>query len=215
LRKLALDTAEVTARIVARQVSDLVELTIEGGETLTGTPQHPIWSIERKDWVELGDLEIGEHLWTEDGPVELQSTRLLSTAESVYNLEVHGNHIYQVGELGVLVHNAKVCKVKPGDKGSYGDLRKKKRENGETEKLDIDHRPSFAAQRKAKETLLRRRLTKKEVAKLKKSTPSVATPRKQHQLKSRTYGGRNSPAQIRADAKDLAKARAKDNRAMR
>ena len=73
----------VTARIVTWQVSDLVELTIEGGDTLTGTPQHPIWSIERQDWIELGDLEIGEHLWTEHGPVEVQSTRLLSTAESV------------------------------------------------------------------------------------------------------------------------------------
>jgi len=103
----------VTARIVTRQVSDLVELTIEGGDTLTGTPQHPIWSIERQDWVELGDLEIGEHLWTEDGPVEVQSTRLLSTAESVYNLEVHGHHIYQVGDVGVLVHNANpICRVK-------------------------------------------------------------------------------------------------------
>ena len=96
----------VTARIVTRQVSDLVELTIEGGETITGTPQHPIWSIERQDWVELGDLEEGEHLWTEDGPVEVQSVRLLSTAESVYNIEVHGHHIYQVGDVGVLVHNA-------------------------------------------------------------------------------------------------------------
>ena len=69
--------------------------------------QHPIWSIERQDWVERGDLKIGEHLWTEDGPWEVLSTRLLSTAESVYNLEVHEHDIYQVGDAGVLVHNAK------------------------------------------------------------------------------------------------------------
>ncbi|MFN9640423.1 MAG: polymorphic toxin-type HINT domain-containing protein [Pirellula sp.] len=98
----------VTARIVTRQVSELVEIGFDDDELLTGTPQHPIWSIERQDWVELGDLEIGEHLWTEDGPVEVQSKRLLTTGESVYNLEVHGHHIYQVGELGVLVHNAKL-----------------------------------------------------------------------------------------------------------
>ena len=102
----------VTARIVTRQVSELVEIGFSDDEVLTGTPQHPIWSIERQDWVELGDLEIGEHLWTEDGPVEVQSKRLLSTAESVYNLEVHGHHIYQVGERGVLVHNANpICKI--------------------------------------------------------------------------------------------------------
>ncbi|XZE21309.1 Hint domain-containing protein [Pirellulaceae bacterium SH449] len=96
----------VTARIVTRQVAELVEIEFVGGETLTGTPQHPIWSIERQDWAELGDLEVGEHLWTEAGPIEISSTRLLSTGESVYNLEVHGHHIYQVSELGVLVHNA-------------------------------------------------------------------------------------------------------------
>ncbi|XZE19121.1 polymorphic toxin-type HINT domain-containing protein [Pirellulaceae bacterium SH449] len=96
----------VTARIVTRQVAELVEIEFVGGETLAGTPQHPIWSIERQDWVELGELEVGEHLWTEAGPIEISSTRLLSTGESVYNLEVHGHHIYQVTELGVLVHNA-------------------------------------------------------------------------------------------------------------
>jgi len=94
----------VTARIVTRQVSELVEIEF-GNESLTGTPQHPVWSIERQDWIDLGEIEVGEHLSTEDGPVEVQSKRLLSTAESVYNLEVHGHHIYQVGELGVLVHN--------------------------------------------------------------------------------------------------------------
>ena len=118
----------VTARIVTRQVSELVELEIEGGEVLTGTPLHPIWSIERQDWVELGDLEVGEHLWTDDGPVEIASTRCLTTGESVYNLEVHGHHIYQVTELGVLVHNAGLAKyrrrangqfaMKPGPKSS-------------------------------------------------------------------------------------------------
>jgi hypothetical protein len=101
-------TNVVTARIVTRHVSELVELTIEGGEAITGTPQHPIWSIERQDWVELGDLEVGEHLWTEDGPVEILATRLISTGESVYNLEVYGDHIYQIGNAGVLVHNG--CK---------------------------------------------------------------------------------------------------------
>jgi hypothetical protein len=39
--------------------------------------------------------------------------RLLSTGESVYNLEVHGQHIYQVGDIGVLVHNANpICRLK-------------------------------------------------------------------------------------------------------
>ncbi len=58
------------------------------------------------DWVDLGELEAGQHLWTEGGPVEIVATRALTSGESVYNLEVHGQHIYQVTELGVLVHNS-------------------------------------------------------------------------------------------------------------
>jgi hypothetical protein len=33
------------------------------------------------------------------------SVTLSRVAEPVYNIEVHGEHVYQVGELGVLVHN--------------------------------------------------------------------------------------------------------------
>ncbi len=95
----------VTARILTRQVSQLVELTLEDGSTLAGTPQHPIWSVERQDWAELGDLVAGEHLWTEGRQVEILATQPLTSGESVYNLEIHGNHVYQVTELGVLVHN--------------------------------------------------------------------------------------------------------------
>jgi hypothetical protein len=83
----------VTARIVTRQVSELVEIEFgdsnsNDSEIMTGTPQHPIWSIERQDWVELGDLEIGDHLWTEVGPIAITKRRLLTTSESVYNIEV-------------------------------------------------------------------------------------------------------------------------------
>jgi hypothetical protein len=62
--------------------------------------------VERQDWVELGSLVAGEHLWTEDGPVEILATQPLTSGESVYNLEIHGHHVYQVAELGVLVHNS-------------------------------------------------------------------------------------------------------------
>ena len=34
------------------------------------------------------------------------SVRLSRVTQPVYNIEVHGEHVYQVGELGVLVHNA-------------------------------------------------------------------------------------------------------------
>ena len=95
----------VTSRFLTRQASSLVEIEIKGGETLTGTPQHPIWIIERQDWVQLGDVFLGEHVSTESGPCEIVAKRFHSTSESVYNIEIYGEHLYQVSEVGVLVHN--------------------------------------------------------------------------------------------------------------
>jgi hypothetical protein len=34
------------------------------------------------------------------------SLTILNQSVPVYNIEVHGEHVYQVGELGLLVHNA-------------------------------------------------------------------------------------------------------------
>ena len=96
----------VTARIITLTATDLVELTLASGETILGTPPHPIWPIATQDWIELGDIEPGDEVWMAAGPVEVLSTDLRSTAETVYNIEVHGHHIYQIGDAGVLVHNA-------------------------------------------------------------------------------------------------------------
>ena len=112
----------------------------------------------------------------------------------------------------------KVATNKPvasGDKGTYGELKAQKKAHGETEPMDMDHRPSYAAQKKNLENQLGRELTPAEAKALKDNTPTVATPRKDHQQKSRTYGGRNTQTQIEADAADLEKARRLDEEAMR
>lgn len=103
--------------------------------------------------------------------------------------------------------------VKPGDKGNYGDLKDQKAANGETEPLQMDHQPSFAAQVKAKETELGRKLSPQELKDLKNNTPAVASPTEVHQQTSPTYGGRNTAAQSDADAKDLQGAAARDKAA--
>jgi filamentous hemagglutinin len=105
--------------------------------------------------------------------------------------------------------------VKPGQSGTYGDLKNQKKTYGETEPLDMDHRPSYAAQKKALEDKLGRKLTDAEAKALKNNTPAVSTPRPEHQQNSRTYGARNTPEQIAEDAKDLDKARRLDEEAMR
>jgi len=110
-----------------------------------------------------------------------------------------------------VVHNA--CKVQPGDTGTYGSLKTQKRANGETEALDMDHQPSFAAQVAAKQKALGRRLTDQELAELKANTPAVASPRTIHQGTSPTYGGRNTAQKVQQDAADLEAARARDKAA--
>ncbi|XZE34672.1 polymorphic toxin-type HINT domain-containing protein [Pirellulaceae bacterium SH501] len=75
-------------------------------EVLEGTTIHPIWSVDRNDWVPLVDLAEGESLQGLDGLAVVLSITLSRVYQPVYNLEVHGEHVYQVGEMGVLVHNS-------------------------------------------------------------------------------------------------------------
>jgi len=76
---------------------------------LEGTTIHPIWSLDRNNWVKLGELEQGEQLLAQAGPATVLCVTILNDPTAVYNIEVHGEHVYEVGELGVLVHNANEC----------------------------------------------------------------------------------------------------------
>lgn len=112
----------VTARFkTERHVEALsrVEFADSDGrsEQITGTRQHPIWSLDRNSWIGLGELEEGERVAAQHGPVLVTSVEQLSDTSTVYNIEVAGEHVYQVGELGILVHNA--C----GATGTYKGLR--------------------------------------------------------------------------------------------
>ena len=100
----------VTARFITRQVHVVASVDIQGPdgsiETITGTPIHPIWSVDRQEWVPLGELTEGETLQGFDGLAIVLGLSITTVAKPVYNIEVHGEHVYQIGELGLLVHNA-------------------------------------------------------------------------------------------------------------
>jgi hypothetical protein len=114
----------VTARFVTREVHVVASVDVLGAdgtvETITGTTIHPVWSVDRQEWVPLGELAQGEGLCCDTEsfglgfPSSLSpkasglvlSVSLSRVSQPVYNIEVHGEHVYQVGELGVLVHNA-------------------------------------------------------------------------------------------------------------
>ena len=101
----------ITGRFVTRQVDVIARVEILGAdgsiEVLEGTTIHPIWSLDRNDWVPLGELERGEQLSGQAGFATVLNLTILNRPTGVYNVEVHGEHVYEVGVLGVLVHN--VC----------------------------------------------------------------------------------------------------------
>ena len=86
------------------------------------TPSHPFWSPDRNGWVEAGRLEPGERVKTWEGTsvVEWYVMRE-KPVDAVYNIEVDGDHVYRVGESGVLVHNASAGPI-PAPSGATAGL---------------------------------------------------------------------------------------------
>jgi hypothetical protein len=101
----------VTARFVTREVHVVASVDVLGAdgrvETITGTTIHPVWSVDRQEWVPLAELADGETLQGLDGLAVVLSVSLSRVSQPVYNIEIHGEHVYQVGELGLVVHNVK------------------------------------------------------------------------------------------------------------
>jgi hypothetical protein len=114
----------VTATFKTREVNTVVRAEIIGPdgtiEKIEGTPIHPIWSVDRNDWVPLGELTEGETLQASGGIATVLSLALVTCSVPVYNIEVHGEHVYQVGELGLLVHNT--CNHLRGNMISAGTI---------------------------------------------------------------------------------------------
>ena len=116
------NSSKATGRLVVATVSrlsnDVYELSfVEGGAALRGTSSHPLYSLDRDDWVRVRDLQVGERLQTAEGAVTIEALEKVRGVHRVYNLEVEGDHEYLVGEAGVRAHNNK---VNPGRKKMSG-----------------------------------------------------------------------------------------------
>ena len=70
------------------------------------TGSHPIWSVDRNDWVGATDLKIGEKVKTQDKEVTLVSKEKVEGRHTVYNLEVYKDHNFLVSANKILVHNS-------------------------------------------------------------------------------------------------------------
>jgi hypothetical protein len=87
--------------------AEVLDLSIEGVAGPIGvTPNHPIWSDDRREFVRADDLAVGESLLDAQGArVAVREITARSGRTEVFNLEVDGEHVYHVSSAGVLVHN--------------------------------------------------------------------------------------------------------------
>jgi hypothetical protein len=86
----------------------ILDLRVEGlAEPIGVTDTHPFWSEDRQAFVAVRNLSDGERIRTEAlGVVAVTSISHRPREAWVYNLEVNGQHVYEVSLVGVLVHNA-------------------------------------------------------------------------------------------------------------
>lgn len=96
--------------------------------------------------------------------------------------------------------------VKPLEVSTYGDLKRREKVG---DNLEHDHIPSSAALKKAEEKRLGRRLTDQEKRAIHERGTAIEVPKQVH-AKSDTFRGKNTAAQIDADASDLSAAAKRD-----
>lgn len=95
---------------------NVVDLRIVGQTAPTGvTTNHPYWSVDRQAFVPAGELKPGERLEALAGETRVESQTPLACTGLLYNRQVHGEHVYQVGSLGTLVHNQYVNRINASD----------------------------------------------------------------------------------------------------
>ncbi|MFE4858567.1 HYD1 signature containing ADP-ribosyltransferase family protein [Streptomyces sp. NPDC056670] len=105
----------VTATITTPDDKDFTDLTLTSEANprgppakITSTHHHPYWSETRHQWVDAGELQLGEHLRRPDGTLlTVQTVRNYQYAVVTHNLTVDQFHTYYVlaGATPVLVHN--------------------------------------------------------------------------------------------------------------
>ncbi len=100
-------TGEVVTGTFKHSSGDILDIQIESEPKPIGTTgNHPWWSEDRQKFVEASELKPGETLRTASGKLTLIVSIIpRANAETVYNLEVNREHVYYVGENGLLVHN--------------------------------------------------------------------------------------------------------------
>jgi len=101
----------------------VLDLTFEGESKPLGvTANHPIWSETHQKYLPAGEFKIGEEVKILNGTSKLLQVAQRPGRHTVYNLEVHKDHVYRVGESGILVHNKQPAPKRWGPTTGAGPL---------------------------------------------------------------------------------------------
>jgi Pretoxin HINT domain len=128
-------TGDVIGRVVntfVRHAPEVIdaEITYADGTTdvLTGTPNHPFWVDAVRDYVPLGELQVGTQLHVQGGGAAMLVSKTWRQGDfEVFDFEVEGLHNFYVrgpdGDApGVLVHNSTTMVTSWADAGITPDL---------------------------------------------------------------------------------------------
>ncbi|MDT7727510.1 MAG: hypothetical protein QOI21_4086 [Actinomycetota bacterium] len=105
------ESHKVVATIVHGDESERTEITVDAegvSGTVIATDWHPVWVEEAGGFVDIGAVEVGDHLHSPDGPAPVvTAVRHFTQSAAVYDLTVDRVHTYyvQAGATPVLVHN--------------------------------------------------------------------------------------------------------------
>jgi hypothetical protein len=102
--------AIVTGTFAHQVRGSILAVTVEGmDKPITVTPNHPFWSENEQDFIEVGHMSPGDMVRIADGQLRrltnIETRAGPSSVYWVYNLEIAGEHVYHVGQAGVTVHN--------------------------------------------------------------------------------------------------------------
>lgn len=107
--ELAEGNGSVVTGTFEHESTAVVNIAVDGQEDIGSTPNHPFYSEDRNAFVAASKLNVGERVRMIDGSTQRVKSITSSEPSKVYNVEVHGTHVYYVGEAGVLVHNSGLC----------------------------------------------------------------------------------------------------------
>jgi hypothetical protein len=108
-----------TVNHLSRGVCNLTYINSAGqSETIRPTLSHRFYSLDRKDWIHIGDANTGEKLQGFGNDIiTVVSCQPLGKTERVYNMTVEDEHVYHVGYLNLLAHNTGCLDYRPDLKG--------------------------------------------------------------------------------------------------